>query len=176
MCKIFLQVNKALGIWAGVAVQLLSVATSDEPTTRRADGTRTWMSRFWSRFRPWPQNPGRPAHERPGTCSQPRPEEVPHGRRPWPTCQRGDFPNRHGRGPGPLNGRCGAQSRSQRWMNDDNAQTHCITSRQTPACYDVIANKSLFTSPRKIKTFQDFPSHRILWHMHGALNIDKNKN
>jgi hypothetical protein len=30
--------------------------------------------------------------------------------------------------------------------------------------------------PKKPKTFQDFPSHRIFKHMHGALNIDKNKN
>jgi len=26
------------------------------------------------------------------------------------------------------------------------------------------------------KIFQDFPSHRILRHMHGALNIHENKN
>jgi len=26
------------------------------------------------------------------------------------------------------------------------------------------------------KNFQDFPSHRIFVHMHGALNIDENKN
>jgi len=25
----------------------------------------------------------------------------------------------------------------------------------------------------KFKTFEDFPSHRMLWHVHGALNIDK---
>jgi hypothetical protein len=25
------------------------------------------------------------------------------------------------------------------------------------------------------KKFQDSPSHRILWHMHGVLNIDKTK-
>ena len=38
------------------------------------------------------------------------------------------------------------------------------------------ANKALFSSLKKPKTFQVFPSHRILRHMHGALNIDKNKN
>jgi len=32
--------------------------------------------------------------------------------------------------------------------------------------------KALFTS----KNFQDSTSHRILWHMHGTLNIDKNNN
>jgi len=36
--------------------------------------------------------------------------------------------------------------------------------------------KALFSSPQKTKTFQDSPSHRILRHMHGALNIDENKN
>jgi len=36
------------------------------------------------------------------------------------------------------------------------------------------APKGQFTV--KIKSFQDFPSHRILWHMHETLNIDKNKN
>ena len=30
-------------------------------------------------------------------------------------------------------------------------------------------------SPQKLKAFQDFTSHQILWHMHEALNIDKNK-
>jgi len=34
---------------------------------------------------------------------------------------------------------------------------------------------ALFSSLQKQKTFQDSLSHRILWHMHGALNIDKNK-
>jgi len=34
----------------------------------------------------------------------------------------------------------------------------------------------LFRYTQKPKTLQDSPSHRILWHMHGALNIDKNKN
>jgi len=34
----------------------------------------------------------------------------------------------------------------------------------------------LFSSPRKPKSFQDSPSHRILWHMHETLNIDENKN
>jgi hypothetical protein len=36
--------------------------------------------------------------------------------------------------------------------------------------------KALFTSPRNPKSFQDSPSHRILRHMHEALNIDENKN
>jgi len=36
--------------------------------------------------------------------------------------------------------------------------------------------KALFSSPQKPKTFQDSSSHRILRHMHGTLNIDKNKN
>jgi hypothetical protein len=31
-------------------------------------------------------------------------------------------------------------------------------------------------SLQKPKSFQDFPSHRILRHMHGVLNIDENKN
>ena len=37
-------------------------------------------------------------------------------------------------------------------------------------------SKALFSSPKKPKTFQDFPSHRILRQMHGASKIDKNKN
>ena len=36
--------------------------------------------------------------------------------------------------------------------------------------------EALFSSPRKPKNFQDFLSHRILWHMHEILNIDENKN
>ena len=36
--------------------------------------------------------------------------------------------------------------------------------------------KALFSSPWKPKTFQDFPSHQILKHMHAALDIDENKN
>ena len=35
---------------------------------------------------------------------------------------------------------------------------------------------AVFNSPRKSKSFQDSPSHRILWHMYEALNIDENKN
>jgi len=35
---------------------------------------------------------------------------------------------------------------------------------------------ALFSSPWKPKSFQDSPSHRILWHMHETLNIDENKN
>jgi len=42
--------------------------------------------------------------------------------------------------------------------------------------YESILTKALFSSPQKPKTFQNFPSHRILWHMHRALNVDKNKN
>ena len=34
----------------------------------------------------------------------------------------------------------------------------------------------LFSSPQNPKTFQDSPSHRILRHVHEALNIDENKN
>jgi len=44
---------------------------------------------------------------------------------------------------------------------------------------NVLANKkskALFSSPQKAKSFQDSPSHRILRHMHEALNIDKSKN
>jgi len=37
-------------------------------------------------------------------------------------------------------------------------------------------NRALFSSPRNPKNFQDSPSHRILRHMHEALNIDENKN
>jgi len=36
--------------------------------------------------------------------------------------------------------------------------------------------KALFSSPQKLKTFQDFPSRRILGHMHEALDIYENKN
>jgi len=32
---------------------------------------------------------------------------------------------------------------------------------------------ALFSSPQNLKTFQDSPSHRILQHMHEALNIVK---
>jgi len=35
---------------------------------------------------------------------------------------------------------------------------------------------ALFSSTRKPKNFQDFPSHRIFQHMHETLNIDENKN
>jgi len=35
---------------------------------------------------------------------------------------------------------------------------------------------ALFSSPSKSKSFQDSPSHRILWHMYETLNIDENKN
>ena len=38
------------------------------------------------------------------------------------------------------------------------------------------ATWALFSSPQKAKSFQDFPSHRILRHMHEALNIDESKN
>jgi len=37
-------------------------------------------------------------------------------------------------------------------------------------------NKVLFSSPQNSKKIQDFLSHRILRHMHEALNIDENKN
>jgi len=37
-------------------------------------------------------------------------------------------------------------------------------------------SKALFSSLQNLKTFQDFSSHQILWYMHIALNIDKNKN
>jgi len=33
---------------------------------------------------------------------------------------------------------------------------------------------ALFSSPQKPKTFQNYPSYRILRRMYGALNIDKN--
>jgi hypothetical protein len=36
--------------------------------------------------------------------------------------------------------------------------------------------KALYSSHQKPKSFQDSPSHRILRHMHEALNIDENKN
>ena len=35
---------------------------------------------------------------------------------------------------------------------------------------------ALLSSPQKLKSFQDSPSHRIFSHMHKALNIDENKN
>jgi len=34
---------------------------------------------------------------------------------------------------------------------------------------------ALFSSPQKLKFFQDSLSHQILRHMYGALNIDENK-
>jgi len=39
-----------------------------------------------------------------------------------------------------------------------------------------LGTKALFSSLQKQKTFQDSSSHRILRHMHGALNIYENKN
>jgi len=36
--------------------------------------------------------------------------------------------------------------------------------------------QALFSSPQKLKTFQDSPSHRMLRHMHGTLNIVENEN
>ena len=39
----------------------------------------------------------------------------------------------------------------------------------------VVTTRALFTSSQKPKIFQDSPSHRIFRHMHGVLNIDKNK-
>ena len=36
--------------------------------------------------------------------------------------------------------------------------------------------KALFRYTQKLKALQDFPSHRILRHMHEALNIDKKDN
>ena len=41
---------------------------------------------------------------------------------------------------------------------------------------NITGKKALFSSPWKPKSFQDFPSHRILWHMHETLNINENKN
>jgi hypothetical protein len=35
---------------------------------------------------------------------------------------------------------------------------------------------ALFSSPQKLKKFQDSLSHQILRHMNEALNIDENKN
>ena len=35
---------------------------------------------------------------------------------------------------------------------------------------------ALFSSHKKPKTFQDYPSHRILRHMYRALNVDEDKN
>jgi len=36
-------------------------------------------------------------------------------------------------------------------------------------------HKASFSSLWKPKSFQNFSSHRILWHMHETLSIDKNK-
>ena len=36
--------------------------------------------------------------------------------------------------------------------------------------------KALFRYNQNLKTLQDSPSHRILWHLHGTLNIDKKDN
>jgi len=33
--------------------------------------------------------------------------------------------------------------------------------------------KALFSSSQKSKKVQDSTSHRVLWHMHESLNIDK---
>ena len=55
----------------------------------------------------------------------------------------------------------------------------CIIRRpapyQLPHLWNTIA-RALFSSPRNLKSFQNFLSHRILRHMHEALNIDENKN
>jgi len=37
-------------------------------------------------------------------------------------------------------------------------------------------SKALFRYTKKLKTLQDSTSHRILWHMHRTLNIDKKDN
>jgi len=42
--------------------------------------------------------------------------------------------------------------------------------------YELVEQWALFSSPRNSKTFQDSLSHRILRHMHEALNINKIKN
>jgi len=48
------------------------------------------------------------------------------------------------------------------------------------ACLDFTTDGAslsmLFRSHQNLKSFQDFPSHRILRYMHEALNIDENKN
>jgi hypothetical protein len=36
--------------------------------------------------------------------------------------------------------------------------------------------RALFSSPKNLKCFQDFPSHRILRHIYEILNVDKNNN
>jgi len=52
-----------------------------------------------------------------------------------------------------------------------------VTTQDLERIYDVeTKSEALFSSPRKPKSFQDSPSHRILWHMHETLNIDENKN
>jgi len=43
--------------------------------------------------------------------------------------------------------------------------------------FDVTENLKIFLVFGVVrKNFQDFPSHRIFGRMHGALNIDENKN
>jgi len=42
--------------------------------------------------------------------------------------------------------------------------------------YIFLEIKGLFRYTQKPKTLQDFPSHRILQHLHGTLNIDKKDN
>ena len=55
----------------------------------------------------------------------------------------------------------------------DHRDCVCTSARNSTSglCY-----LGLFSSHQKPKTFQDSSSHRILRHMHGALNINKNKN
>jgi hypothetical protein len=51
-----------------------------------------------------------------------------------------------------------------------------VGSYESVNCQQAVKFKALFSSYQKPKTFQDFQLHRILRHMHGVLNINKNKN
>jgi hypothetical protein len=44
-----------------------------------------------------------------------------------------------------------------------------LSSLDKPA----FGNKAMFSSRQNAKKIQDFPSHRMCWHMYGALNISK---
>jgi len=52
----------------------------------------------------------------------------------------------------------------------------CLVALLEAIFYIANDTKALFTSTQNPKTFQDSPSHQIFRHMHGVLNINKNKN
>ena len=52
----------------------------------------------------------------------------------------------------------------------------CEANQQGLGYPDLSFTQALFSSQKVPKNFQDFPSHRILRHIHETLDIDKNKN